>query len=212
LRETTECRGSPRDSITPFAERSDAYDTDRFVDILPELRKAYNRTPNKLLGVAPEEVGSKYPEELVLLQNRIRRENAVEEMRRRGVILAKGDRVRVRVEKGPFGKGSVARFGKEVHVIARRRGTRYFLEDDAEKRPYNYTELQLVHEVAQNPFKGQETQGRERKTRTEKQRDRAQKRANRDLADFLQAPAPEVLPERRERRPSRRAVEGQESR
>ena len=52
--------------------------------------------------------------------------------------------LRVAVDKGPFEKGSTANWSKRIHTIMRRRGTRYFLEND--RRPYTYYELQKVRE------------------------------------------------------------------
>jgi hypothetical protein len=164
------------------------------------------------LGVAPNEVGVKYPEGLVLLQNRIRRENAVAEMKRLGQILKKGDQVRVRIAKGVFDKGSTAQFSKELHTILKRRGTRYFLEGDESNKPYTATELLRVEQVQENPYKGQAEERRERRPRDEKVRARQQKKAAKELADFLQAPVPEKLPDQRERRPSRRLLESSTSR
>lgn len=128
----------------------DAYKTFQYIDALPDFREAYDNTPHKLFSVAPKDVGKIYPEDLVRLQNEVRENIALDKLKKAGLLIEPGEKVRVMVEKATFDKGSKPNWSEEMYTVKKRIKGRYLLEGDDAKYPAY--QLQKVGDVQYNPY------------------------------------------------------------
>lgn len=134
-----------------------AFQTERYVDAVPDLISNYNDSKHRILKVTPTEAvtdNSHYDE---VRDSRV-------DAAKPSSPLSVGDKVRLRLKRTVFEKGTGAKFTKEVHIIESidrgltgdqpfRRGVYHVSE---RKLPYRRDELLPITEVETNPFLTQE--------------------------------------------------------
>lgn len=98
--------------------------TNRWVDVLPDLVKHYNNTPHSALeGMAPNEAHVNVTETRDIAYERVL------ESEKKAKPLKVGDYVRVFKRKGVFGKGYETRWSVKVYQIVKVDGVNYELDD-----------------------------------------------------------------------------------
>lgn len=117
----------------------EANDTNKYVDELDSIMKAYNDTPHSSLpqSSTPDEV-----DEDVVMLTTIKDKNArVNKEMEKEIKVKVGDNVRLAESKGTFEKEK-GTFSKKIHVVEERVGNRFKIE--GKKKLYKYYELLVV--------------------------------------------------------------------
>ena len=126
--------------------------TERFLQTLPDVVKAHNRTYNSSIGMAPADVNDANRERVFQRLDSLTRTRPRQfRVSERGSEIEPGDKVRITKARGAFERGYTPNWTREVFtvtsVLSDRRPTRYAIEDyDGEpvKGTFYRQELQLV--------------------------------------------------------------------
>lgn len=87
-----------------------AYNTKRYIDILPKILESINRSPNRTIGLAPSTITTKNEQEIWDMMN---------ERKPKTPRFKVGDKVRVLVSKGFMSKGYTHNFTTEIYQISK---------------------------------------------------------------------------------------------
>lgn len=100
----------------------------RYVSVLPQLLKEYNKSPHTaLMGLTPDEVfDNETAREMIHDERAAIRADAIDTH----TDIQVGDRVRLSTQRGAFTKGTKRTFGKEVYTIVATKGLKFQIKDE----------------------------------------------------------------------------------
>jgi hypothetical protein len=115
--------------------------TGRYLDVLPDLVRAYNDTPHSAIGMTPNEVNSDNAYDVYLRLYEHPMQSSERALVRQAPRLKAGDHVRITNYRGAFARGYTEQWSREIFVVTEARDW---------EQPVVYT----IKDLADEPIEG----------------------------------------------------------